>query len=139
MDWIPLPLAAKLLPFKSRFRLGLAVHLFLHVGMAKKYNGKKISTVNRRFTIAYLENITSNLYDTVNSLTWKPEGTEWAGYYDKSVGGAYFAEKQKLVRGFFLQMHLGPVLDLGANDGTFSQIAKEYSRSVLSFDIDPRV
>ena len=28
-------------------------------------------------------------------------------------------------------------MDLGANDGTFSQIAKEHNKSVFSFDIDP--
>ena len=65
LDGIPLPLAVKLLPLKSRFNLGLTVHLFLHAAMAQKYNNKKVSTINKKFTAAYLNNLTDNLLDTV--------------------------------------------------------------------------
>ncbi len=137
LDGIPLPLAAKLLPTKSRLKIGLNIHLFLHAKMAIKYNDRKVAGINKRFTSSYFKNLAENLIDTTKKLKWAPVGTEWAEYYDKSVGDAYFKEKQSIIKVFFSKINAETVLDLGANDGTFSQLAKEYCKTVFSFDVDP--
>lgn len=137
LDGIPLALAAKLLPFNCRFKLGIAVHLLLHAKMTQKHSAKKVALTNNKFTNNYFEALTVNLSDTISSLKWAPTGTEWGEYYDKAVSKAYFIEKEKIIRKYYLQLNANKVLDLGSNDGTFSKIAKEYSSNVFSFDIDP--
>jgi len=137
IDGIPLELATKLLPLSSRLNISLNIHLFLHAKLNNKYNDKKVKTNNNRFTNTYLKNLTENLSDLISSLKWNPTGTEWAEYYDKSVSKSYFEEKQKIIREFLAKIAPNTILDLGANDGTFSQIAAEYASNVLSFDIDP--
>ena len=137
IDGIPLELTVKLLPLKSRLNIPLNIHLFLHAKLNSKYNDKKVVISNKHFSANYLKNLTENLYDSICSLKWKPTGTEWAGYYDKSVSENYFEKKQKVIREFLSLISPKEVLDLGANDGTISQIAAEYASNVLSFDIDP--
>ena len=137
LDGIPLDLAAKLMPFRSKFNLGLYLHLFLHAKTQNKNKDKKVNkgrnTINRKSLLQLIEHLIS----TIEGLKWHPGGTEWDEYYKKSVADTYFDSKQKIIHNFLKEIKPKTVLDLGANDGTFSRIAAQYAERVLSFDIDP--
>jgi hypothetical protein len=139
LDGIPLPLAAKLLPWKTRFNINLALHIHLHARTQVRSQDKKADKSPKPLPENALLNLCESLESVIKSLNWLPKATEWHDYYDKSVGKAYFENKKELVTDFLAQTlpNTGRVMDLGANDGTFSQLAAKVSKDVLSFDIDP--
>lgn len=136
LDGVSLPLAAKLLPFKTRLSLNLYLHIHLHANTQIKFQDKKVNT-KASLSLQKLNNLIQSLEDTIKSLDWKPQNTEWFDYYDKSVSDAYYEHKSALIDAFLATIKPHTLLDLGANDGTFSKIAAKYAHEILSFDIDP--
>lgn len=139
LDGIPLPLASKLLPAKTFFNINLALHIHFHAHTQVRLQDKKIEKNQKSLPKNAIFNLCESLESAIKKLNWQPQATEWQDYYDKSVGKAYFENKKTLVMAFLHEItgEIGRVLDLGANDGTFSQLAAEVSKYVLSFDIDP--
>lgn len=143
IDGIPLDLAVKLLPFKARFRKGLLLHLFLHAATSQKYestidtykNSKKRAL---KMSSQGLLGILDNLKGSIESLQWKPSGTQWADYYNQTnYTDEATLHKQNLVKDFLVQAGSATVWDVGANDGRYSRIAAELGANVVAFDIDP--
>lgn len=141
LDGIPLDLATRILPFRSKFNIGLYVHLFLHNKSLKHFQNSTSHTAEKSIGKGNkndIVKIVDHLISTIQGLTWKAENTTWDGYYNKWVGEEYLETKKNKV-----QMLLDKItsknilLDLGANDGTFSFLASKSFKSVLSFDIDP--
>lgn len=141
LDGIPLELTTKILPFRSKFNFGLSVHLFLHNKTLKHFQGFTHLTPEKSITKGNKINIIKiidHLILTVQGLTWKAENTVWDGYYNKWVDDEYLKIKKHSVQLFVEGIPFrNTLLDLGANDGTFSFLATEKFRNVLSFDIDP--
>jgi len=139
IDGIPLDLASKLLPWSTRFNLGLATHIHMHANAQKKYSDSNTKTSTKKFTIskAGLMGLIDSLQATVKGLEWQPKGTEWAEYYDiTNYSTDSFNAKKKLVQAFIQETGGGQIWDLGANTGEFSRAALDFG-TVVSFDIDP--
>ncbi len=137
IDGIPLDIASSLLPFKSRFRMPLFLHIHLHAGSQRKHanTGKKANTTGK-FSHAAFMGLLQSLEKGIKKLQLKTSRTEWGKYYEETIlSQAYLNEKQELVRQFLSDIQSKSVWDLGANDGTFSRIAAEKAYTV-SFDID---
>ncbi len=138
IDGIPLDLTSTLLPWSTKFNLGLATHIHIHANAQKKYSesqGKTegTATVSKMGLLGLID----NLQNTVKSLEWSPKGTEWAEYYDiTNYSSSAFDEKKNLVRSFVQAAGGGKIWDLGANTGEFSRAVVECG-NVVSFDIDP--
>lgn len=140
VDGIPLDLAARLLPARSRLRFGLLTHLHLHARSLRRHGDRSMtgSSARPRLSRTRLQALLGNLRATVAGLDWDPTGTEWADYTTTtSYSEVAAASKQRLVEQL-LRRTEGPwVWDLGANTGLFSRIAAELGRNVLSLDADP--
>ena len=138
IDGIPLDLASKLLPWGTRLNLGLATHIHIHAGAQKKYSesqGK--NTGEAKVSKIGMLGLIDNLMSTVKSLEWKPQGTEWAEYYDiTNYSSDAFDKKKQLVKEFVQQAGGGNIWDIGANTGEFSRPVIQLG-PVVSFDIDP--
>ena len=138
LDGVPLDLAAKLLPLKAKFRIGLYIHLFLHSNISNKYNNKRINSSRLKgISKQTLVNLADNLTDTIKSIKWEPKGTEWADYYDKSTEKNYLDKKKMIISEWLDSRRVESILDIGANDGEFSLLASSKTDMVYSFDIDP--
>jgi hypothetical protein len=138
LDGVPLALASSLLPIRSRLQFSLLTHIHLHAKAQAKYasraGGVRRPRVSRHRFLALLDNLAS----TVRGITWKPTGTEWGEYYsDTNYTHDAMRDKEAHVRSYLGKANSGIVWDLGANTGTFSRIAAESARQVISFDIDP--
>lgn len=140
IDGIPLQLAAKMLPFKCRFNLGLYLHIILHARSQKKYD-KLTENVNfseRKFSLSALKSLLEGLRITVENLRWNPIGTEWADYTDEGVHpNEYTKFKTKTISEFLEISRPKIIWDLGANNGIFSRIAAHMGSCVISMDVDP--
>jgi len=145
IDGVPLPLASKLLPFKTRFNYAIATHIHLHSRMQQQHAdnaaddtpaASKHSSLSEQSLKALME----ALAKTVQKLTWKMPDTEWGDYYQNTnYSDRAGEEKRGLVDRLLgsIPDRLNIVQDFGANTGEFSRIAAKHSALVVSQDIDP--
>jgi ribosomal protein L11 methylase PrmA len=145
-DGIPLDLASRLLPWRTRLDFGLLSHLHLHARAQVRHaadsagadRGGDGAARRTRLPRARLEGLIRNLRSTVAKLDWQPAGTEWADYAEHtSYGERAAADKDRLVEVFVREVPGPRVWDLGANTGRFSRIAADAGKRVVALDIDP--
>ncbi len=135
---VALDLAAKLLPFKTYFKLPLLLHIHLHANAQKKYESQSTKKTTATVSQTQLLGLLDNLESGIKNCTYHATGTEWADYYnDDSYTTTGFADKKRLVGEFFALAQPKTTWDLGANNGEFSRLATQHSDLVLSMDIDP--
>jgi ribosomal protein L11 methylase PrmA len=141
LDGIPLDLASRLLPRRTRLNFGLLSHLHLHARAQVQHaanldDGR--AARRARLPKTRLEGLIRNLRSTVAALDWQPAGTEWADYAENtSYPERAAAAKDRLVDELVQATPGSRVWDLGANTGRFSRIAADAGRSVIALDIDP--
>ncbi|HEY7132279.1 MAG TPA: hypothetical protein VH440_08495, partial [Candidatus Limnocylindrales bacterium] len=137
-DGIPLDLAARLLPGRTRLNPGLATHIRLHARAqrANEARGDEAADAARRARVGRLggEALIDNLRRTVAALDWEPAGTPWADY-DRD--GEAATAKDAIVRELLVAAGGEVVWDLGANVGRHSAIGAELGRRVVALDADP--
>ncbi len=140
LDGIPLSLAARLLPGRTRASFGLLSHIHLHAKAQERFSDSALPSTGRKVSRISFLGLVDSLRSTVNKLSWQAGGTEWHDYYDKTnYSSTAFEHKQKLVAAMLDKITPPPtsVWDLGANEGVFSRIASDKGISTISFDIDP--
>ena len=139
IDGVPLDLASKLLPKRSRFSFGIATHIHMHAKSQKRHaSSAKSSVKTRTISRNALTGIINNLVNTTKKLQWKQDNTEWGEYYTfTNYNDKSFAQKRKTIEQFINKVKPQNVWDLGANNGLFSRIASEKNIPTVAFDIDP--
>jgi SAM-dependent methyltransferase len=142
IDGIPLDLAARLLPGRTRWNLGLGTHVHVHARAQARFadRGTEAAAATKKASVSPLRQkaLIDSLQRTVAKLDWKPAGTEWADYADNtSYGDEATSVKEDLVRRFLDAAGGTIVWDLGANTGRYSRIAADLGRRVIAWDIDP--
>jgi len=137
LDGIPLDLASSLLPAGSRLRPGLLAHIHLHSRSQKRYADRPVVSARKMASNA-MRGLVDSLETTVRKLSWQPQGTEWAEYYnDTNYSEVALEQKEGIVADFLERISPKSVWDIGANIGRFSMIAAERGIDTISFDIDP--
>ena len=140
IDGIPLDLASRLLPFRSRLDFGLLTHIHLHARLQTQSANvvEKTTGNSRKMSKQAMQGLIESLESVVKKLNWNPAGTEWGNYYlITNYSDTAFQHKQNLIDEWISRMEPKQVWDLGANDGTFSRLASDKGIFTISFDIDP--
>jgi hypothetical protein len=141
IDGVPLDLASKLLPAKTKFNFGLLTHIHVHAGAQKRYSDKAVKpgTGAMRVSKQAMIGLIESLETTIKKLTWKPAGTEWGDYYENTnYTDSAFEHKKQLVNEWAREKNPVLVWDLGGNTGVFSrEAAVSGAAFTVSFDIDP--
>jgi len=140
IDGIPLDLASKLLPYRTRWNLGLSSHIHLHARAQARYADVAVSEARRgrKMSKQALLGLIESLEATVLGLKWEPAGTEWVEYYDSTnYTEAAFDHKKELIAEWLEGLQPKTVWDLGANTGVFSRQAAGLGAHTVAFDIDP--
>jgi hypothetical protein len=140
LDGIPLDVTAKMLPVKNRFNLGLYLHIFLHAKSQNKHQNDytRISDGKRKFSLKAMQALVEGLISTVENLSWKASGTEWADYTDEEVHKKEYTNlKTQVISELLDKAKPKTVWDFGANNGIYSRLASEKGIKVISFDLDP--
>ena len=137
IDGIPLDLASRLLPARSRLSVSLLMHIHLHTASQAHFAGKQVKT-KRRVSKRGLLGLIDSLESSIRRLRWSPKGTEWGSYYDvHNYTQDALRHKQQTIAHFLVEAKPAIVWDLGANVGIFSRLASEMGISTIAFDIDP--
>jgi hypothetical protein len=138
LDGIPLDLAGRLLPWRTRLDPRLLVHLHLHSRVERSYSGGDRLPRARPFSRKAMLGLLDNLESAIESLRWEPRGSEWAEYYDSTnYTDAATAHKLELVGRFLDEVRPSIAWDLGANTGRFSRLAAERGAYTVALDGDP--
>jgi ribosomal protein L11 methylase PrmA len=141
IDGVPLDLASRLLPRATFLNPGLASHIHLHARAQRDFAQANVQEARRgrKLSREALLNILQSLKTTVQKLSWKPAGTEWAEYYSNTnYQDEAFRHKAELVGSWLASLKPGLSWDLGANNGYFSRIAAQGQGTyVVAADIDP--
>jgi len=142
IDGIPLELAAKLLPLRTRFSPGLLLHLFSHAKMQSKHNSSEKSAAKANSSKISVKNkilLAEHLISIIRSFklhTFKQ--TEWGDYYNNTnYDDKAFSSKRKIIEETLTDIKPEMTLDIGANTGIFSRLALSNSKLVVAVDIDP--
>jgi hypothetical protein len=134
-EGIPATTTAALLPWKSRLRLGIWLHVLLpaRVRQDNLPGGRPLS-----FNKNKLLHLTANLAGIVQHLnTSEVSPSTWNNYYRETIiSSAYLAAKERLFRELTGNLGFRSALDLGANDGYFSKILAESTATVVAVDSD---
>ena len=92
IDGIPLDLAARLLPGRTRWNLGLGAHIHAHARAQAPVRGPggrggRRDEEGRPSARSSSAALLDSLRRTIRKLDWKPEGTEWADYAENTSYG----------------------------------------------------
>jgi ribosomal protein L11 methylase PrmA len=140
IDGVPLDLAARLLPFGTRFDFGLLTHVHAHARAQAQYANKQAQKPGAAagMSLQAMQGLIENLENTIRKLEWTPRGTEWGDYYENTnYSDTAFEAKKALVREWSARVGALTVWDLGANTGVFSREAGAGGARVVAWDIDP--
>lgn len=150
IDGLPLDLAAGLLPGRTRLG-GLLPHLHLHAGADRRAQRAEMpgaadagtSTAgpprSRPMTLTRHEALLASLKGAVEGLRMEL-GSHWLSYTrETSYTPGAAASKREIVERMLDAAGGRVVWDLGANVGTYSDLAAGPDRQVVAFDLDPAV
>jgi len=139
VDGVPLDLASRLLPWRTRLSFALQVHIHLHARAQRRYAGEVVTERRggRAMGKQALLGLVSSLRSAVRGLTWQPTGTAWADYGEiRSYTESALAAKRAVVEEYLERTQAKSVWDLGANTGEFSRLASQRGAHTLAFDYD---
>lgn len=137
IDGPPLDLIVRLLPLTRLLRPSLLIHLLLHSKFQNKTNHKS-PTGTARSSKTATQALTSSLKSAVSGIKWEFPKTAWQDYQDdNSYSTEGFRHKELIIKEYLSLAKPEIVWDLGANEGHFSQIAREFAKEVVSLDGDP--
>ena len=90
LNGIPLPLAARLMPFRTRLRPGLAIHLHLHARAQRRAESRLAdrASFRGRMNLRRLHAVVGSLKSTVGKLHWDPQATRWLATRRPAATGA---------------------------------------------------
>ena len=139
IDGIPLDIASKLLPTKTRLNISILMHLHLHAKAQVQYTGGELKenaarpSIKKEGVISLIE----SLERLIDKLYPDQKDTSWANYSSiHNYSDTSYEEKKALVSEFIELSDPRTVWDLGANTGDFSRIASTKGITTISFDID---
>lgn len=132
---IPLSIASSLLPGRSR----LNIHVYLHIHLQSKIATRKPTAKERPvvFSRQKLQNLLRSLQSLVESFNFRHKGV-WSDYYEEAEQrSGYLPHKKELVTQWVAGLTgVTTAVDLGANDGTFSEILSRKNIRTISVDGD---
>jgi hypothetical protein len=139
LDGIPLDLASRLLPRRTRLPGGLYMHIHLHASAQKRYAGRAVEPkVRLKISKTQLLGLVESLKAAVKKLQWDPGATRWADYeHQHNYSEQALQAKKEAVQAFLEQASPAVVWDIGANTGSFSRLAAEKAKLVVALDVDP--
>jgi hypothetical protein len=137
LEGIPVKTAAKLLPFKSRLKMSVWLHVFLQNSVSA-HNKPTNKPAAASFSQQKLLNLIESLQGAIKPLHVDASApSTWNNYYEETIlSKNYLEAKEKIFREFVSDINDGRTMDVGCNDGYFSKILAENNPNVIAVDFD---
>lgn len=137
-DGIPATVIAGLLPFKTKFTMGTALHVHLPASAysKQKTNEQKKVAFSRGKMTRMLQHLTS----VVSKLKKGKRRSVWADYYEDTIlSKQYLSDKEQQCEKILSGIAFETVIDAGCNDGNFTKLLSKQAKHILSADTDEQV
>ena len=144
-EGISAEITARLLPARSRLRLGVWLHVLLQSKVQRRTTAETQENPNRTgrdrqpsFSRDKLKNLVRNLEEIVTGIQTRMDSSSaWNNYYVSTIlSQEYLVAKERIFRDLIADLTFDSALDLGANDGHFSMILAEKKALVIAADAD---
>lgn len=127
LDGIELDFALKVLPWRSRLRFGLLLHLYLHAYMQPRWTGLEDrfrSSPRRAFSETSMLHLVQDLERVIEGLPQPSKSSRWSDYYtrDANYTDAASVAKERIVAEYVSIAKPSTAWDFGANTGHFTEI-----------------
>jgi 2-polyprenyl-3-methyl-5-hydroxy-6-metoxy-1,4-benzoquinol methylase len=134
IDGIPLKEVVSLCSWSHFLNPGAFLHLYLH----SRGEGKKVNVaIKRKLAKNQLVNILKHMEWSIENLTLKHKKTLWEDYnQDNNYEIQSKQNKTYIVKSFLAKIEGYKALDIGANDGLYSQLLAAKGMYTLVVDID---
>ena len=105
LDGVPLNLAKALLPFRTRLKFSLLMHVHLHVSAQRRFSGEPLTKWRRQgsFTLRAFRGLLDSLEVAVEKLSLHRVQTDWINYYQDNNYLAGALQCKKALVSSFLQ------------------------------------
>ena len=133
-EGVPLAVASGLLPFRSKWNLNTYLHIHLQQKLETKAGpgGEK-----KNFTATKLKNILRGLKESIQSFNLQNRSGVWSGYYEEAANRHdYLAIKKAVIENWVYKLPVKRAVDLGANEGEFSELLWKKNIFTISSDFD---
>ncbi len=141
IDGIPLDLASRLLPRRTRLRWGMLLHIHLHSKSRQYYAGKNVgkeSCIGKEVGRTAMLGLIDSLSSAVKKIKWNRTQTEWSDYRGTmSYPETAIRHKKEIILKMLDDIRPEHLWDIGANTGEFSRIAAGKGIDIVSIDADP--
>ncbi len=137
-EGIPLEVASRMLPFRSRLSIHCYLHIHLNSRVSKQASGVSDKPVH--FSRKKMDDLLRSLRQLVEGLNLKESSSNWSAYYEEaSQRSNYLPDKKRLIKDWIEKIHhdVQNAADLGANDGEFSRLFSNKGIECLAADLDP--
>ncbi|MEX2032923.1 MAG: methyltransferase, partial [Dehalococcoidia bacterium] len=129
------------LPLRRRVRPSVFAHVGLHAWAERRYarSERDVRSELRAagFGAGVIRAQARRLRKLVRRLQWKATDTAWSDYGDRSHYAATDLEaKESFVRAVVARRRWKQVLDLGANDGHFTELVLPHAEYAVAVDAD---
>ncbi len=134
LDGLSASLTAELLPFKTRFNLGTALHVHLQNKVGKAAVKDR---PDRKFDRQKTERLLLHLQGIIRKLCYPSKKTTWNDYYTSTITShQYLEEKEQAFLELTAPLSLKKALYIGANDANFTKILARKNIRVIAADFD---
>lgn len=127
------------LGWRSTHRPGVALHVRLNAVLQRRYVKRPVGATPRvdRIPPAAVRATVGRVRRAVERAGWKQATSTWSEYSGRDhYDTADLAAKQRFVETTLARARLQTVLDVGCNDGRFSDIAARHATTVVAIDAD---
>jgi hypothetical protein len=130
------------LPFRSRLSLGCWLHVFLPASVAKSKtkvsSGKNKVNGEIRFNKNKMINLLKHLRSFILGLKSNDKSpAAWNTYYAETIlSENYLTNKRTIFTQFISDLNISTAVDIGSNDGFFSNLLGSKGISVIAIDND---
>lgn len=142
IDGLPLDLASRLLPTRTRFSFSLLSHIHLHARSQQKHADSAVTgnpqLLERKISPLGFKGLISSLQNTTRALKRPIRKTEWGEYYsDTNYSDKASDDKAVFIGRWIEKIAPKNLWDLGANTGRYTRLASQRGVAAVAFDIDP--
>ncbi len=142
IDGLPLDLASRLLPSRTRFSFSLLSHIHLHARSQQKHADSAATgnpqLLERKISPLGFKGLISSLQNTTRALKRPIRKTEWGEYYsDTNYSDRASDDKAVFIGRWIEKIAPKNLWDLGANTGRYTRLASQRGVAAVAFDIDP--
>ncbi|MFH1005059.1 MAG: class I SAM-dependent methyltransferase [Bacteroidota bacterium] len=139
IDGIPLALTSSLLPGKTIFNSGIALHIHFHAKIQNAYQKKKSNGKGKKFHLSKkkLFAMLEHLKETISDLKLPKDNSIWKNYHSENLySQSATKEKSKIISQWLNDIKAKTIWDIGCNTGEYSILASKFCEYLLALDSD---